>query len=135
MIVRTCLALAVTFAVSLAASGQEKSGEKGEKFKNVKPEEFEKLSKEPNAVILDVRTAEEYKSGHIPKSVNIDIKSPDFAKKIESLDKNKTYLVHCAGGGRGKMACQKLAELSIPALYNLDGGIRAWEKAGKPVEK
>jgi rhodanese-related sulfurtransferase len=137
----TIAALAIPLLARAADGKSDAKGEQHEKpaapngFKNVKPDEFEKLSKQPDAVVLDVRTPEEYAAGHIPHSVNIDYKSADFDKKVASLDKNKTYLVHCAGGGRSSAACKKLSNVSFPHLYNLDGGIRAWEKAGKPVEK
>jgi rhodanese-related sulfurtransferase len=48
---------------------------------------------------------------------------------------SKTYLVHCAVGGRSAQACTKLDAFEFPKVVNLLGGIKAWEKAGKPVEK
>ena len=49
--------------------------------------------------------------------------------------RRKTYLVHCASGGRSVRACEKLSRLDFPKLYNLPGGFKAWVKAGQPVEK
>jgi len=103
--------------------------------KNVKADEFEKLSKEPDTVILDVRSAKEYATGHIKDSVLIDFNSKDFVEQLKKLDKSKTYLVHCAVGGRSAKACTKLDGLDFPKVYNLEGGIMAWQRAGKPVEK
>ena len=60
---------------------------------------------------------------------------PDFAQKIANLDKTKVYLVHCAAGGRSAKACDKMGQLNFKNLYNLEGGFKAWEKAGKPVAK
>ena len=102
---------------------------------NVKPDEFEKLSKEKDTVILDVRTPREFGEGHIPGAVNVDWNSKDFAEKVGALDKSKTYLVHCAVGGRSARACDKLSKMDFPHLYNLEGGIMAWQRAGKAVEK
>jgi|SRR5262245_37352097 len=104
-------------------------------FKDIGPGEFDKLRKEKDAVVLDVRTKKEYEAGHITGAVNIDWNSPDFEKKVTELDKSKTYLVHCAGGVRSSKACDKLSTLKFPKLFNLEGGLKAWEKAGKPVEK
>ena len=98
-------------------------------------EEFDKLRSAKTNAVLDVRTAQEFKGGHIPGAVNIDINSPDFEKKIGELDKDKTYLVHCAAGGRSARACQKLEKMGFRELYDLSPGFRGWEKAGKPVEK
>ncbi len=104
-------------------------------FKNVGVAEFEKLREDKKNRVLDVRTPEEFANGHMPGAVNIDINGADFEKKISILEKDKTYLVHCAGGVRSAKACGKMAQLKFPNLYNLEGGFKAWEKAGKPVEK
>src|SRR5262245_4434404 len=102
-------------------------------FKNVDPETFDKLHRaDTNAVVLDVRTKKEYQEGHIAGSKLIDFNSPDFDTEIAKLDKSKTYLVHCAGGVRSAKACKKMEEHNFSKLYNLQGGLRAWQKAGKP---
>ena len=103
--------------------------------KDVGPDEFEKLWKDKKGIVLDVRTAKEFQSGHIPGALNIDINSPDFDKKISDLDRSQTYLVHCAAGIRSVRACEKMSKLDFKNLINLQGGLKAWEKAGKPVEK
>ena len=104
-------------------------------FKNVNPEQFEKLRAEKTNVVLDVRTQKEYDAGHIPGAKLIDFNSPDFDKKVGALDKDKTYLVHCAGGNRSAKAAAKLSGMDFENVYNLEGGMRAWEKAGNKPEK
>ena len=86
-------------------------------------------------MVLDVRTKKEYREGHIPGSVMIDFTEDDFEQQVAKLDKDKTYLVHCASGGRSARACKKMEQLGFKKLYNLEGGMGAWEKAGKPVQK
>jgi len=104
--------------------------------KNVSPDEAEKLLKEnPNIVVLDVRTEDEFKSGHIPGAKNLSILSPDFAKQLAALDKSKTYLVHCAAGHRSARACLAMDEQKFTSILHLNEGFKAWEKAGKPIEK
>lgn len=103
--------------------------------KDISPDEFEKLSKEANIVILDVRHPNEYAAGHMKGAVLINYKDASFVEKVKELDRGKTYLVYCAVGMRGTWACEKMAKLDFPKLYNLEGGLKAWEKAGKPVEK
>ena len=131
--------MSVLFGPSLIA--QEKKAPADAKpteakpYKDVGPAEFDKLRKEKNTVVLDVRTKKEYDAGHIAGAVNIDWNSADFEKKVAELDKSKTYLVHCAGGVRSAKACDKLGTLKFPKLFNLEGGLKTWEKAGKPVEK
>jgi len=103
--------------------------------RNVGVEEFDKLRANTNNVVLDVRTQKEFDAGHIPGAMNLDINAPDFQEKVGKLDKNKTYLVHCAAGARSAKACNAMDKLSFTNLVNLDPGFNAWQKAGKPVEK
>jgi phage shock protein E len=105
------------------------------KFKNVGADEFDKLRRQANTVVLDVRTPKEFAAGHISGATNIDWNASDFAKKAAALDKSKTYLVHCAAGGRSAKASEKMTALQFTNVYNLEGGMKGWEKAGKPVEK
>ena len=104
-------------------------------YKNLNVEQFEKMRTEKTNVVLDVRTKKEYDGGHIPGAVLIDFNSPDFEKKVARLDKDKTYLVHCAVGGRSTKAAAKMSALNFKSVYNLEGGYRAWEKAGNKGEK
>jgi rhodanese-related sulfurtransferase len=105
------------------------------KVKIVGVEEFDKLRANKTNVVLDVRTAREFKAGHVPGALNIDFNSPDFGQRIGELDKNKTDLVHCAAGVRSAKACQKLELIGFKELFDLRPGFAGWEKAGKPVEK
>jgi rhodanese-related sulfurtransferase len=131
--------LIVAFALALApfrtSAEDRKALADKPAHKNVNADEFERLSKEPDTVILDVRSPKEYAAGHIKNSVLIDFNARDFDEKVKQLDKSKTYLVHCAVGGRSAKACSKMDGFDFPKVVNLEGGIKAWEKAGKPVEK
>jgi protein disulfide-isomerase len=104
-------------------------------YKNLSVDEFARMAADKQNVILDVRTPGEFAASHIPGAVNLDYNAPDFQAKAAALDKSKTYLVHCAVGGRSVRACEKLSRLDFPNLYNLPGGFKAWAKAGQPVEK
>jgi len=104
-------------------------------YKNLSVDEFARMAADKRNVILDVRTATEFQAGHLPGAVNLDFNAPDFEAKAALLDKSRTYLVHCASGGRSVKACEKLGRLDFPKLYNLPGGFKAWAQAGKPVEK
>lgn len=107
----------------------------GAVFKDLSIEQFAAMAGDSRNVILDVRTPREFQAGHIAGAVNIDVNAADFEEKAGALDKTKTYLVHCASGVRSVKACEKLSKLSFLKLYNLPGGFRAWESAGKPVQK
>ncbi len=96
--------------------------------KNIKPEEFDKLSKEAKTEIIDVRSPEEEVEGFIEGAKVINIMGPDFADKIKELDKEKTYLVYCRSGNRSSTACGFMASNGFDDLYNLEGGIQAWNQ-------
>ncbi len=102
---------------------------------HVNPAGAQKLIADKKVVVVDVRTPQEFAAGHIAGATNINFHSEDFAKAIASLDTNKTCLVHCAVGGRSTQALPTFSKLQFQSLYHLDGGIKAWEKAGLPVEK
>jgi rhodanese-related sulfurtransferase len=129
-------ALLISLApLTTRAADEKPAAEKKAAVKRVDAEEFDKLRADKKNVILDVRTEKEFKAGHIPGATNIDLNSPDFDEKVAKLDKNKTYLVHCAGGVRSARACKKLEGVGFKELYDLAPGFKGWEKAGKPVEK
>jgi len=102
---------------------------------HVNPTEAQKLIAAKKVVVLDVRTPKEFAAGHIAGATNINFLAADFAKAITGLDTNQAYLVQCAVGGRSTQALPKLEQLQLPSIYHLDGGIKAWEKAGLPLVK
>ncbi len=104
-------------------------------YKNLSIDEFAQMAADKANVVLDVRTAREFESGHVPGALNLDVSASGFEKKVAELDKGKTYLVHCASGVRSVKACEILGHLGFPKLYNLPVGFRGWAKAGKPVQK
>jgi rhodanese-related sulfurtransferase len=108
----------------------------GQAYRNLGVEEFDKLRADTNVVVLDVRTAREFAAGHIPGAINVDWNAPDFEKKIAAVAKNKTYLVNCRSGRRSAAACEVMSgKLGFRRCYNLEGGMIAWERSGKPVKK
>jgi phage shock protein E len=132
--------LCVVTALDAADAKDEKKPSSADKkeakaFKNVEVAEFEKLRADKKNVVLDVRTQKEFASGHIPGAINIDVNGADFTEKVAGLEKGKTYLVHCGAGVRSAKACDKMSQLAFPKLYNLEGGLKAWESAGNKPEK
>ena len=103
---------------------------------HLSPDEFEQqIAQLPEVTLIDARTAAEFATGHIPGALNIDVKSSDFKEKIKSLDPNRTYMVNCLSGIRSTRACSIMKDEGFTSLYNLEGGVRAWEKAGKELVK
>ena len=87
----------------------------------------EQSENDANAIILDVRTPEEYDSGHILSAQLLDIRNPQgFMEGIAQLDTSKTYYVYCRSGARSAQACQLLKQQGITDCFNLLGGILDW---------
>lgn len=95
----------------------------------------ELMKKDPSIVVLDIRTPDEYATGHIPKSVNINFKADNFAEELKNLNPAKTYLVHCRSGGRSTSSLKTFSELKFHHIIHLDGGMMDWGKEQLPVEK
>jgi rhodanese-related sulfurtransferase len=85
------------------------------------------------AVVLDVRTKEEFESGHIGGSKNIDVTDASFRDKISELDKEKSYVVYCASGARSLSALGLMRELGFEDAHSMVGGISEWKKEGMEV--
>jgi rhodanese-related sulfurtransferase len=97
--------------------------------------EFEKMSSKKKNMVVDVRTPEEVAEGHLAGAININFLGEGFSQEIEKLNKNKTYLLYCKSGNRTRKAADQMQKAGFKHVYMLDGGITAWNKAGKPVEK
>lgn len=90
------------------------------------------IKSDPAGVVLDVRSPEEFQSGHISNAVNMDYNAPDFTQNTEGLDKTKTYYVYCKVGGRSSKAADILRSKGFHAV-TLNGGLDAWSASGLPV--
>lgn len=86
-----------------------------------------------SATLLDVRTPEEFATGHLAGAVNIDFRSPDFAQRIAELDRTAPYAVYCHSGNRSAGALEALRAAGFTDVKDLAGGILAWNAAGLPV--
>ena len=121
------------------APAQARAGEKekapAEKITHADAKEAAKLVAKKEVVVLDVRTPGEYSAGHIAGATNLDFQASDFSERLTKLDREKTYLVHCASGGRSTKALPQFSKLGFKRVVHLDGGIKAWQAAGNPVEK
>ena len=85
--------------------------------------------------LVDVRTAEEYATGHIEYAVNIDMKQPNFIQQAkEQLDKRKPVYLYCRSGRRSSTAAKMLVAEGFHTI-NLQGGIEAWKQAKLPIVK
>lgn len=92
----------------------------------------EKFKNDSNAVLLDVRTSQEFNAGHIPDSKLIDIYLPTFPEKIAELDKGKNYYIYCRSGNRSYHAGVFMLQQGFKTVFNLADGILDWHE---PLER
>ncbi len=87
-----------------------------------------KFENDPKAIILDVRTEDEWNEGIIPHAILNDIyKGQGFLYKLDELDKSKNYYVYCKSGGRSAQACAIMNQMGFETTYNLEGGFMKWK--------
>ncbi len=98
-------------------------------MENLNNKDFaQKIKKDKDAIILDVRTPEEWKEGIIPNALLINLLEPIlFQQEIAKLNKAKNYYIYCRSGNRSGQACQLMDSKGFNT-YNLEGGILQWEE-------
>lgn len=122
----SAVAVAAVAALVLAACGG------GSAVNTVDAGSFAKEIQKSGVTLIDVRTPAEFAAGHIAGAVNID-QEGDFTSGIAKLDKTRTYAVYCHSGRRSGLATSAMADAGFTSIYNLDGGLMAWEQAGGPL--
>ncbi|RFP65045.1 rhodanese-like domain-containing protein [Hymenobacter lapidiphilus] len=81
-------------------------------------DEVKKTLRQPNVVLLDVRTPEEYATGHLPGAGNVDFRAPDLAAQLQKLDPSKTYVLYCASGNRSNKTAVLMQEKGFKHVVN-----------------
>ncbi len=77
--------------------------------------------------LVDVRTANEYKAGHIENAINIDFfQRSVFHERCNKLDRDQPVYLYCRSGARSRKAAGKLIEMGFTMVYDLKGGYMAW---------
>ena len=88
-----------------------------------------------DAVIVDIREPNEYAASHIINSRNVPLKELDSRVKELARFKEKPVIVTCDTGNRSRGGVAALKKLGFTQVYNLTGGLGAWQQAGLPTEK
>ena len=125
---RTLLAGVVLVVLVLSVSGCATT-------RRVGSDEVEAAGRAGTAVLLDVRTRPEFRAGHIPGAVNIDVKSGDFDERVARLPRDRSYIVYCQSGRRSALAIERMRGLGFRNLTHFEGGMVAWTAEGRPVER
>ena len=99
-------------------------------IEDVNTENFHQLIEKGDGIIIDVRTSQEFNSGHIIDATNIDFYSDDFTDKLKIVRKDVPIYVYCRSGGRSSSAADKMEKLGFTKVYNMIGGIGSWQSEG-----
>jgi thioredoxin len=102
--------------------------------KSIDPKTFSAGIAKSGSQLVDVRTPAEYGDKHLKGAMNADINSTVFEHQLKTLDRNKPLYLYCLSGGRSGRAASWAAENGFKEVYNLEGGILAWNNAGLPTE-
>ena len=119
--------LILALSLFLAGCMVTKTSETSSSYKTISSKEAQQMIEEhKDALILDVRTAAEYESGHIPNAVNLSNEDIQAGKVDSLMDKSQLIMVYCRSGNRSRQAAQKLAELGYTNVVDF-GGIQSWQ--------
>ena len=110
-------------------------GEKLRGYSSISPAQSTQMINHDDALILDVRENNEYSSGHIINSLHIPLST--LTTRLGDLEKYKakTVIIACRSGNRSSQACTKLKKEGFEQVFNLSGGVMAWESANLPLVK
>ncbi len=100
-------------------------------YTDVTVEEAKEMIDQQEVVVLDVRTVEEYDSGHIPDAVLIPL--AELESRLDELNPSDRILVYCRSGVRSAKAAGILIDNSFVHVFNMKGGIIEWQAHGFPV--
>ncbi|WP_223164188.1 rhodanese-like domain-containing protein [Nocardioides mesophilus] len=111
-----------------ACSSETASGADGSTGRTVEPAEARALI-EHGAVVIDVRTPEEFAEGHLEGALNLDLQNTDFFDQLGDLDPDDTFVVYCRSGSRAAAAIEQMVSRGFEDVVNA-GGFDALEAAG-----
>ena len=110
-------------------------GEKLRGYSSITPVQSTQMINHDDALILDVRESNEYSEGHIINSLHIPLSSLKTRMKDLEKHKSKKVIIACRSGHRSSQACANLKKEGFEQVFNLRGGVMAWESANLPLVK
>ncbi len=135
LIMKSLLVLFLSL-VLLASMNSCKNAEASEKpsLEVVSVQQMIDVLKAEDVQLIDVRTPEEFTSGHIKGAENVTYDA-NFSKKLANLDKTKPVAVYCHKGGRSAKSAVLLKGAGFQKIYDLDGGLSSWVQDNRQVVK
>jgi rhodanese-related sulfurtransferase len=134
-----CIAALMTFLLAGACAGMSGSTQSLSADRIIEAKDayalIEKNKGNAGFVVLDVRTPDEFKEGHIAGAINVDYNSDQFRAGLAKLDIKKTYLVYCRTGRRSADAVRIMKEMGFTDLLRFNGDINRWKSEKLPLVK
>jgi len=134
LMISAAFAFNVSLAVAADMTAKDFVAEAKKNIATISVAEAKALFDKGGVIFLDVREPKEYKSGHIPGAINVPKGLLEFKIGKKMPDKNAAAVVYCKSGRRSSLATDTLVKMGYKSLKNMDGGWKAWTKAGYPVE-
>ena len=134
VILIAALGLGCSGAVTEATTPSDTTAETVTQITAVDPARAAALLGNSHVVVLDIRTPREFSKGHLRGATNVDFTARDFADRVAALDRDRTYLLYCAIGGRSAQSLAVFEKLQFKSILHLEDGIKGWRSAGQPVE-
>ncbi len=120
------LIIVVTFFFSCGNQQSQNSSMSKISYKDISTTDAKIKLVTNKSKFLDVRTPAEIAEGKIANAIEMDFRASDFKNRLESLDKNSSYVVYCRSGGRSAKAAKIMTEAGFKDVYNMKGGYSDW---------
>ena len=104
------------------------------RIREVAPFEATLLINHENAVLVDMRNDKDYRDGHIVNAVHVSAEKNDAIGKLDKY-RDRPLIVCCRSGNQSLRLCSELSKKGFASVYNLKGGLHAWQQAGLPLSK
>jgi rhodanese-related sulfurtransferase len=128
------LGLSLAVACNSGVSNPEEADANADvTFENISVQQALEMKNSGEVVIIDVRSQDEFSSGHIEGALNIDVNSPGFEEKISDLNKTDRYVIYCHSGRRSAKSADILVNTGFVSVYNVKGGISEWKGNGYDI--
>lgn len=118
-----------------ATTGYSKSNST---FENLSAKQSAELiqehQKNPEFIIIDLRTNGEIAGGKLKNSIQYDYMKPGFMEKLNSLDRTKTYLIYCQSGYRSEKTFNLMQRFNFKNVFHMNRGFISWASSGLPVK-
>ena len=126
-LVAAFVAVSAALAWNLISHGRDKQ--------TIGPQEATRLINREQAVVVDVRPVNDFKTGYIINAHNIPSNGLKDQLKVLQKYRNKPIIAVCRSGMTSATACKTLRKEGFSQVYNLQGGMQAWETANLPIRK